>query len=97
MKVALILPPTIDPTGPYLSVPMLTAYLRRGIKVLLIDTNIEACDRLLYLTVLTEMSAATEKSLERLEQKSSLRHSDQLLYARLWEVTPDLAWVLEEI
>jgi len=33
MKVALIYPPTCDPTGPYLSVPMLTAYLRKRIRI----------------------------------------------------------------
>ena len=98
MKVALIYPPTCDPTGPYLSVPMLTAYLReQGIEVLPIDANIEAYDRLLCRTVLTEMTGAIDKRLARLDQKSSLRHSDQLLYARLWEVMTDLAWVPEEI
>jgi anaerobic magnesium-protoporphyrin IX monomethyl ester cyclase len=98
MKVALIYPPTCDPTGPYLSVPMLTAYLReRGIEVLPIDANIEAYERLLCRRVLTAMAATIGRRLAGLDQKSLLRHSDQLLYARLWEVTPDLSWVPEEI
>ncbi len=98
MKVALIYPPTCDPTGPYLSVPMLTAYLRRnGIDVLPIDANIEVYDRLLRRAALNEMAGRVAKRLERLERQASLAHTDQLLYARLWEVLPDLARVPEAV
>jgi len=94
MKVALIYPPTCDPTSPYLSVPMLTAYLRsHGIEVLPIDANVEAYDRLLRRAVLSKMAGRVADRLGHLERKDSLNHSDQLLYARFWEVLPDLAWV----
>jgi anaerobic magnesium-protoporphyrin IX monomethyl ester cyclase len=94
MKVALIYPPTCDPTAPYLSVPMLTAYLRsHGIEVLPIDANVEAYDRLLRRSVLREMAGRVTNRLERLERKGSLDHTDQLLYGRLWEVLPDIARV----
>ncbi len=48
MKVALIYPPTCDPTAPYIAVPALTGYLRQhGVEVLPIDANLEAWDHLL--------------------------------------------------
>jgi anaerobic magnesium-protoporphyrin IX monomethyl ester cyclase len=98
MKVALIYPPTCDPTGPYLSVPTLTAYLRsHAIAVLPIDANVEAYDRLLRRKVMNEMARRVTRSLKRLDRRKSLHHTDQLFYARLWEVLPDLARVLESI
>ena len=98
MKVALIYPPTCDPTGPYLSVPMLTAYLRsHGIEVLPIDANVEAYDRLLRRSVLREMAGRVTRRLTRLERRKDLPHAEQLLYARLWEVRPDLARIPEAI
>ncbi|UCD78799.1 MAG: radical SAM protein [Desulfobacterales bacterium] len=98
MKIALIYPPTCDPTGPYLSVPMLSAYLRtHGIEVLPIDANVEAYDRLLRRAALREMAGRVTDRLKRLERKASLGHADQLLYARLWEVLPDLARVPEAV
>lgn len=58
MKVALIYPPTCDPTNPYLSVPTLTAYLRsHAVEVLPIDADVEAHDRLLRRVVLREMAS----------------------------------------
>jgi hypothetical protein len=98
MKVALIYPPTCDPTAPYLSVPMLTAYLRsHGIEVIPIDANVEAYDRLLRRDSLREMAGRVTKSLGRLEHKRSMVHTDQLHYTRLAEVLPDLAWVPDAI
>ncbi len=94
MKVALIYPPTCDPTGPYLSVPMLTAYLRsHGIEVLPIDANVEVYDRLLRRAVLRDMAGRVADRWRRLDRKASLSHTDQMLYLRLWEVLPDLARV----
>jgi len=98
MKVALIYPPTCDPTGPYLSVPMLTAYLRsHGIDVLPIDANVEVYDRLLRRSVLNQMAGRVAKRLGRLDHKRSLSHTDQLLYTRLCEVLPVLAWIPEAV
>jgi hypothetical protein len=43
VKVALIHPPTCDPTAPYLAIPTLAAFLRaRGVEVLPVDANLEA-------------------------------------------------------
>jgi anaerobic magnesium-protoporphyrin IX monomethyl ester cyclase len=98
MKVALIYPPTCDPTGPYLSVPILTAYLRsHDIAVLPIDANVEVYDRLLRRAVLSEMAGRVANRLGRLERKGSLSHTDQLLYTRLWQVLPDLARIPEAV
>jgi radical SAM superfamily enzyme YgiQ (UPF0313 family) len=98
MKVALIYPPTCDPTSPYLSVPTLTAYLRsHGIEVLPVDANVEVYDRLLRAAILNEMAARIADRLGRLEAKNSLIHSEQLLYIRLQEVLPDTAWVPDAI
>ena len=48
MRVALVYPPTCDPTAPYLAVPTLTAFLRaNGVSVLPVDANVEAFDELL--------------------------------------------------
>ncbi len=48
MGVALVYPPSCDPTAPYLAVPTLAAWLRReGIDVLPVDANVEAWDALL--------------------------------------------------
>jgi len=48
MDVALVYPPTCDPTAPYLAVPMLAGFLRaHGKSVLPVDANIEAFDALL--------------------------------------------------
>jgi hypothetical protein len=47
-RVALVYPPTCDPTAPYLAVPMLTGFLRaHDVDVLPIDSNLEAFDELL--------------------------------------------------
>jgi hypothetical protein len=98
MKVALIYPPTCDPTSPYLSVPMLTAYLRsHAIEVLPIDANVEVYDRLLRRNVLRKMANRVANRLGRLERKGSLSHTDQLLYTRLWEVLPDLERIPEGV
>ena len=46
-KLALIYPPSCDPTAPYLAVPMLTGFLRsHGRSVLPIDANVEAWDEI---------------------------------------------------
>jgi len=98
MKVALIYPPTCDPTNPYLSVPTLTAYLRsHAVEVLPIDANVEAHDRLLRRVVLREMAERIAGRIACLDHKEALRHTDQLLYGRLREVRPDLAQVPEAI
>ena len=62
MKVALIYPPTCDPTAPYLSVPTLCAYLREnGVEVLPIDANVEAFDALLRRAPLAELVLAARQ------------------------------------
>ncbi len=94
MTVALIYPPACDPTSPYLSVPLLTGYLRSyGIAVLPVDANMEAFDRLLRAAPLAAMARRIEKRLARLVRKPALGHTDQLLYLRLTAVLPDLDWV----
>lgn len=85
MKIALIYPPSANPTAPYLAVPALTGYLRsHGIEVLPIDANIGAYDRLLQPPVLKTMARRVDMRLAKLRKKPRLHHVDQLLFGRLW-------------
>lgn len=90
MKVALIYPPTCDPTAPYLSVPTLTGYLREhGVDVLPVDANVEAWDALLRRAPLAELAARVERRLAKLERQPTLGHTEQLLYAALYAASGD--------
>ncbi|MFO0577941.1 MAG: radical SAM protein [Polyangia bacterium] len=90
MKLALVYPPTCDPTAPYLAVPMLTGFLRaRGVEVLPIDANIEAFDQLLEPEPLSGLRDRIEHRLHELDRRSQLDHADQLLYASLWQARGD--------
>ncbi len=98
MKVALIFPPTCDPTAPYLAIPALSGYLRdRGIEVLPLDANLEAWEHLLTEPGLTAVGARLEHRLRRLERRPSLRHPEQLAYAALWRARADASSVPAEI
>ena len=89
-KVALVYPPTCDPTAPYLSVPTLSGYLRReGIDVLPVDANVEAYDRMLRRAPLAALATRALHRLERLERKPQLTHVEQLLYTTLWQTRGD--------
>jgi hypothetical protein len=84
MRVALIYPPTCDPTAPYLAVPMLTGFLRaNGVEVLPIDANIESFDALLEEKSLDALRDRLESRLAHLDAKSVLDHTEQLEYAAL--------------
>jgi len=94
MTIALIYPPTCDPTAPYLSLPTLTAWLRTHKKtVLQVDANVEAYDHLLQKEVMEEMVQNLRRAHKRLDRKPFLDHKDQMLYSRIWEVAEDLLWV----
>jgi len=98
MTIALIYPPTCDPTAPYLSIPALTAWLRAyGKRVLPVDANVEAYDRLLQGESMAQMVDKIRSDHSRLDQKRSLDHNDQMHYSRLWEVAGDLSWVVDTI
>lgn len=84
MRVALVYPPTCDPTAPYLAVPMLTGFLRaNGVEVLPIDANVEAFDALLDPGALGALRDRLEARLGELDKKGSLAHAEQLEYAAL--------------
>jgi hypothetical protein len=90
MRVALVYPPSCDPTAPYLSVPTLTAWLRaHGVDVLPIDANVEGWEWLLSRTHLEGLAARIESRLAQLDAKPSLSHEDQLAYAALWSARGD--------
>jgi anaerobic magnesium-protoporphyrin IX monomethyl ester cyclase len=75
MKIALVYPPTCDPTAPYVSLPVLAACLRAaGHDVLLVDANLEAYERLLRPEALRALGARLERRLRRLEQRPALGH-----------------------
>lgn len=91
MKVALIYPPTCDPTAPYLSVPTLCGFLRlHGVEVLPIDANLEAYDRLLRRGPLQALAERLERRLDRLDRKRALTHVEQLAYSALWSARGDV-------
>ncbi|MGZ3455073.1 MAG: B12-binding domain-containing radical SAM protein [Polyangiales bacterium] len=82
--VALVYPPTCDPTAPYLAVPMLTGFLRaHGVSVLPIDANIEAFDALLEPASLGALRDRLEARLAELDALPTLSHGEQLEYAAL--------------
>ena len=88
--VALVYPPTCDPTAPYLSVPTLAGALRaRGAEVLPIDANIEAWDAILRRAPLAALGKQIEERLATLEGRSTLDHEEQLAYASLWRARGD--------
>jgi anaerobic magnesium-protoporphyrin IX monomethyl ester cyclase len=90
MRVALVYPPTCDPTAPYLSVPTLAAYLRtHGVEVLSIDANLEAWEHLLTRGSLERVHARVEERIAELEAKPHLAHADQLVYGQLWAARGD--------
>jgi hypothetical protein len=90
MRIALVYPPSCDPTAPYLSVPTLTAWLRtHGVDVLPIDANVEAWEWLLARPRLEALGAELERRLDALDAKPSLSHEDQLAYAALWAARGD--------
>lgn len=90
MRIALIYPPTCDPTAPYLAVPMLTGYLRaHGVEVLPVDANLEAYDELLEPGPLTQVRDRLEDRLMRLDRRASLGHIEQLAYGSLWRARGD--------
>lgn len=94
MRVALVYPPSCDPTAPYLSVPTLTAWLRaNGVDVLPVDANVEAWESLLTRTSLEHLGARIEARLAALDAKPTLPHEDQLAYAALSAVRDDAAVV----
>ena len=98
MKVALIFPPSCDPTAPYLAIPALSGFLRdRGIEVLQVDANLEAWEQLLAAPRLAAVGARLEHRLRRLERRPSLRHPEQLAYAALWRARADASSAPAEI
>ena len=98
MKIALIYPPTCDPTAPYLAVPALTGFLRTsGVEVLPVDANIEAYDALLRRAPMAAFRDRVEARLARLEERASLDHGEQLEYHALWQARGDAHAVPEGI
>src|SRR5712672_1653688 len=90
MKIALIYPPTCDPTAPYLAVPMLTGFLREaGIDVLPVDANVEAYDYLLRPQPLAAARDRIEERLGELDARAALDHGGQLSYGALWRARGD--------
>jgi hypothetical protein len=90
VRIALVYPPTTDPTAPYLAVPMLTGFLRaHGVEVLPVDANVEAWRALLRPEPLLAAQARIETRLRTLERRDSLDHAAQLEYATLWQARGD--------
>ena len=89
-KIALVYPPSCDPTAPYLAVPMLTGFLRaNGVDVLPIDANVEAYDALLRAAPMATLRERLEDRLRHLERRPWLDHGEQLEYHALWQARGD--------
>jgi hypothetical protein len=90
VRVALIYPPTADPTAPYASLPVLAGALRAsGIDPLLIDANLEASRHILQPTFLAACAERVERRMHRLDRKGTLVHVEQLAYVKLVEALGD--------
>jgi len=90
VKVALVYPPTCDPTAPYLAVPMLAGFLRaHGVDVLPIDANLEAFDALLEPAPLSRVAERVERGILELEELETLSHEEQLRYLALQSARAD--------
>lgn len=90
MKVALIYPPTCDPTAPYLSVPTLSAWLRtHGVDVMPVDANLEAWEWVLGRGSLEALGTRIEDRLAALEKLPALTHAEQVDYVALWAARGD--------
>ncbi|XXX72650.1 radical SAM protein [Sorangium sp. So ce134] len=84
MRIALVYPPTCDPTAPYLAVPMLTGFLRaNGVEVLPVDANVEAFDALLTQERMAGLLDRLEARLGELDRRAALPHAEQLEYLAL--------------
>ena len=92
MKTALIFPPSCDPTSPYISVPLLTGFLRsNGVQVIPIDANIEGFRFLLEKERLEDCLERLRARFNRLDSAPSLDHSEQLEYAAVYRVITECA------
>jgi anaerobic magnesium-protoporphyrin IX monomethyl ester cyclase len=90
VKIALVYPPTCDPTAPYLAVPMLTGFLRaNGVEVVPVDANVEAYDRLLRPEPLAALAGRLEHRLRKLDRRASLDHGSRRAYLQLWRARGD--------
>src|SRR4051794_36576744 len=98
VKIALVYPPTCDPTAPYLAVPMLTGFLRaNGVDVLPIDANVEAFDGLLRSAPMSGLRDRVEDRVRKLDRRATLNHTEQLEYHALWQARGDAHAVPEGI
>jgi len=78
MSVALVFPPSCDPTAPMLALPTLTAALRKaGEEVWQLDANLEAAEWLLTEETLARAEQRLNKRLNRLDRAEKLRHPRQ--------------------
>jgi hypothetical protein len=92
MRVALVYPPTYDPTAPYLALPALLGALRRaGVDALPVDANLDGWLWLLGRGRLAECARRTAARLRRLDERPALAHGEQLAYATLAAVRADAA------
>jgi anaerobic magnesium-protoporphyrin IX monomethyl ester cyclase len=90
VKIALVYPPTCDPTAPYLAVPMLTGFLRaNGVEVVPVDANVEAYDRLLRPAPLRALAERVEHRLRKLDRRAALDHVARRAYLQLWRARGD--------
>jgi anaerobic magnesium-protoporphyrin IX monomethyl ester cyclase len=92
VKLALVYPPTCDPTAPYLSLAALAAVLRpAGVETLLVDANLEAWEHALAPARLRRCAARVRARLERLDRQPALAHAEQLELATLAAALPAAA------
>ncbi|TFG61059.1 MAG: radical SAM protein [Spirochaetales bacterium] len=86
MRVSLVYPPCCDPTAPYISLPVLTGYLRsRGVSVRQLDANAGGFRWLLREETVTVAFEKVRQRFGQLDGRPSLDHPEALEYAILAE------------
>ncbi len=94
----LLFPPQCDPRGPYLALPVLTAFLRQnGYDVVQKDVNAEAFDKLLTKENLERMHKMILGRLKELDGKQRLSYAEQKKYGQLGKIPLFAPYIIRNI
>lgn len=97
-KIILLFPPVFQPFQPYLSLPSLTAFLKReGYKVIQKDINIEAYETLLTKKMLQRSYKNILKRFIELRYKKPLSFNEQKEYLLLLKVISNAPYIINNI
>ena len=98
MKTLLIFPPVYGADNPYLSIPLLTAYLReRGHDTVQRDLDVETCNILTRKTFLEKSLERVREGIRQMESGQSLSKIDAVKYRTLSKAEMSGEFVIENI